>query len=325
MDKPEEKAGGAPRAHRTGRAPLPSQCRKEAEDDAQAPARVQMLLESPSYRPADEDVAFLRSPAMRGVRLQLDFWKAEELLLAHGIDHTVVVYGSTRIPEPAAACRKLELARLAARAAPHDPALARAVRIAQQLVEHSRYYEMAHEFGQLISRSDSPARTRGMVVVTGGGPGIMEAANRGAFDAGMPTVGLNITLPHEQFPNPYISTPLCFQFHYFAIRKLHLLRRARAAVFFPGGYGTFDEMFEVLTLLQTDKIAALPVVLVGSAYWRRAFDVEFLIDEGMIDVEDAKLFQYAESAREVCEIIDRWYGAAPRSDAAPTAARTPST
>ena len=145
--------------------------------------------------------------------------------------------------------------------------------------------------------------------MTGGGPGMMEAANRGAFDAGSKTIGLNISLPHEQYPNPYITPDLCFRFHYFALRKLHFLKRTRALVAFPGGFGTFDELFETLTLIQTRKIKPVPVILVGEQYWRQAVNVDFLVDEGVIDEEDRELFWYAETAEEIWKGILQWYEA----------------
>jgi uncharacterized protein (TIGR00730 family) len=273
------------------------------ESDPAAAERVRQLIASPSYRQADEDRAFLQRPEMCGVRLQLDFWKVEEILQRHGIEQTVVVYGGTRLVEPAAAARRLDAARAALAKAPSDEGCRCAVAIAERIVAKSRYYTVAHAFGRIVGRAaatDGPPR---LAVVTGGGPGIMEAANRGAFEAGAPSIGLNISLPREQYPNPYITPDLCFKLHYFAIRKLHLLERAKAAVFFPGGYGTFDELFEVLTLLQTRKIAPLPVVLVGEAYWRRAVDIGFLVDEGVIEPGDAALFSYAETAEAIWTAI----------------------
>jgi uncharacterized protein (TIGR00730 family) len=171
---------------------------------------------------------------------------------------------------------------------------------------------VARRFGRLVAQSGAGPRDSRLVVMTGGGPGIMEAANRGAFDAGAATIGLNITLPHEQFPNPYITPDLCFRFHYFAVRKLHFLLRAKALVVFPGGYGTLDELFETLTLVQTRKIQPVPVVLVGEAYWRRVFDVDFLVEEGTIDPEDRELFWFAETAEEIWEGILDWYERAGR-------------
>jgi uncharacterized protein (TIGR00730 family) len=273
----------------------------------QADLRVQHLVESPSYRQADEDLAFLQRPDMCGVRLQLDYWKAEELLQRHQIDHTIVVHGSTLLVESGVAQQLLEAAQRALDAAPNDPDCRREVAVAQRVLAKSAYNTVACELGRLIGSAQATPTLPELTVVTGGGPGIMEAANRGAFEAGAASVGFNISLPREQLPNPYLSPDLCFRFHYFAIRKLHLLERAKAAVFFPGGYGTCDELFEVLTLLQTGKIKPLPVVLVGERFWRQAFDVQFLIDEGMISASDADLFSVAETASEIWQIIVRWY------------------
>uniref|UniRef100_E1THR2 Cytokinin riboside 5'-monophosphate phosphoribohydrolase n=1 Tax=Burkholderia sp. (strain CCGE1003) TaxID=640512 RepID=E1THR2_BURSG len=269
--------------------------------------RVRRLVESPSYRQADEDLAFLQRPEMCGVRLQLDYWKAEELLQRHQVDHTVVVYGSTRITEPGTAQLRLEAAQHALNAAPGDPICMGEVALAQRLLEKSVYNTVARELGRLIGRAEATPTLPKLTVVTGGGPGIMEAANRGAFEVGAASVGLNISLPHAQLPNPYLSPDLCLRFHYFAIRKLHLLERAKAAVFFPGGYGTCDELFEVLTLLQTGKIKPLPVVLVGERFWRQAVDVQFLIDEGMIAESDAALFCVAETAPQIWRLVTQWY------------------
>lgn len=283
------------------REPLPWHRPKPAAEDPDAPRRVRAILDSPSYRRADQDVEFLNHDDTRGVRLQLDYFKAESLLERHGIRHTVVVFGSTRIPEPAVARRRLKRLRGALERDAGNPDLLTRVGIAERIVAKSRYYEVAREFTRLAAASGR------MVVTTGGGPGIMEAANRGAFDAGAKSVGMNISLPHEQYPNPYITPDLCFQFHYFALRKLHFLLRARALVVFPGGYGTFDELFETLALVQTRKIKPVPVVLVGEAYWRRAFDPDFLVAEGVIDREDRDLFWFAETAAEIWDGIRHWY------------------
>lgn len=270
---------------------------------------------------ADEDVAFLKRPGMRGIRLQLDYWKAEERLQSERIGHAVVIYGSTSIVAPAVASARLDDANRALAVRPHDAGRRRAVAEATRLVERSVYYRVAREFGRIVGRADRRMRTTRLAVVTGGGPGIMEAANRGAYESGAPSIGFNIELPREQAPNPYITPGLCFRFHYFAIRKLHLLERAKAAVFFPGGYGTFDELFEVLTLLQTGKIPPLPVILVGEAYWRRAVDFAFLADEGMIDRRDLDLFAYCESAPDIWRSIGGWYA---RRRARPATRRRPS-
>jgi len=287
--------------------PLPWQTPKSAEEDPDAQQRLQTILEGTTYLQADEDPGFLRRDDTRGLRLHVDYLKPELLFAEHDVRHTIVVFGSTRIPEPAAAQRRFEAAASACQAAPNDEALARKRDVAARLVDKSRYYEIARELGRLVGRSGAGPEDCTVVIATGGGPGIMEAANRGAFDVGAKSAGLNITLPHEQYPNPYITPELCFRFHYFAMRKLHFLLRARALVFFPGGYGTLDELFETLALIQTRKIEPVPVVLVGEAYWRRAFDVDFLVDEGVIDLEDRDLYWHAESAAEVWEGIGHWH------------------
>ena len=292
--------------------PLPWQSPKAAEEDRDAPARLAAIMASPAYLQADEDVAFLGSDQMRGLRLQLDFTKAEYGLEAHGIRHTIVVFGSTRIPEPETAALRLAKARRALAENPGDPVRRRDVKIAERIVEKSRYYTVAREFGGLVGGLAPASDGSRIALMTGGGPGVMEAANRGAFDAGAKTVGLNITLPHEQYPNPYVTPGLCFRFHYFALRKMHFLHRARALVAFPGGYGTLDELFETLTLVQTRKIAPLPIVLVGREFWSRAVDIPFLVEEGVIDPEDADLFCVAETARESLDFIQDWHTQAGR-------------
>ncbi|WP_321820170.1 MULTISPECIES: LOG family protein [unclassified Burkholderia] len=271
------------------------------------PRRARRVAPSPNRVSAEADATLLRGSGMRGIRLQFDYWKAEERLQNERIGHAVVIYGSTRIVAPSVAKARLDEANRLLAERPYDPSRRRAVTIASRLVEYSVYYRVARAFGRIVAHADRCTRTARLAIVTGGGPGIMEAANRGAYERGAPSIGFNIELPREQAPNPYITRALCFRFHYFAIRKLHLLERAKAAVFFPGGYGTFDELFEVLTLLQTRKIAPLPVVLVGEAYWRRAVDLAFLADEGMIDRRDLELFTYCESAEAIWDAIGSWY------------------
>ena len=251
----------------------------------------------------------LAQDGVRGVRLQLDYLKPEILLQQHKIHQTIVVFGSTRICEPAAAMRKVQALRALLAADAKNDELQRQLEIAERIQAKSHYYEVAREFGRLVGAANHGAREHHTAVITGGGPGVMEAANRGAFDAGAKSVGLNISLPHEQYPNPYVTPELCFSFHYFALRKLHFLLRAKALVAFPGGYGTFDELFEVLTLIQTRKIKPIPVVLVGEAYWRRAVDIDFLVDEGVIDSEDRELFWFAETAEEIWNGILHWHDA----------------
>lgn len=289
------------------REPLPWQRPKPVEEDPEAQQRIQAILESPTYREADEDVEFLQSGEARGVRLQLDYLKPQLLLNRHNVQQTIVVFGGTRIQEPAAARRKVVALRMAQAEAPNDREVARRLSIAERLLAKSEYYDVAREFGQLVARSNKRAERQRLVVVTGGGPGIMEAANRGAFHAGAETVSLNIHLAHEQYPNPYITPELCFRFHYFAIRKLHFLLWAKALVAFPGGYGTLDELFETLALVQTRTIKPVPVILVGERYWRQVFNAEFLADEGVIDPEDRELFWFAETAEEIWEGIIQWY------------------
>jgi uncharacterized protein (TIGR00730 family) len=245
----------------------------------------------------------------RGVRLQIDYLKPELLLEQHGVAHSIVVFGSTRLQEPDAAQRKVEAIEQALAIDPADEDLQRRLNVALSIREKSRYYEEARAFGRLVATSGKGPKDCCVTLVTGGGPGIMEAANRGAYDVGAKSIGLNITLPHEQYPNPYITPELCFRFHYFAIRKLHFLKRAKALVAFPGGYGTLDELFETLTLIQTRSITPLPVVLVGESFWRQAIDVDFLVTEGVIDAEDRDLFWYAETAEEIWQGIQHWHRA----------------
>jgi uncharacterized protein (TIGR00730 family) len=285
---------------------LPWKTPKPASEDTDAPALVAEILRAPNYLPADRDVSFLNRSDNRGLRLQLDYSKAETLLREHGVAHSIVVFGSTRVPEPLAAQRAVEALERQEAEAPGDAELSGRLRIARRVLEKSRYYEVAREFGRIVGRAEGTSGNR-LVVVTGGGPGMMEAANRGAHEAGARTVGLNISLPHEQYPNPYLTPSLCFQFRYFAIRKLHFLLRARALVVFPGGFGTMDELFETLTLIQTRKVRPVPVILVGKAFWRRVFDPDFLVEEGVIDPEDRDLFWYAETAQEIWDDIQRWY------------------
>lgn len=288
------------------RTALPWQTPKSDQEDIEASARIAQIMRHPGYRPADEELDFLEQDNARGVRLMLDYLKPESLLDRQGISHTIVVFGSTRICEPRVAKAQVEeLARMCL-LSPEDAELKRKLRIAERVLDNSRYYQMAQAFGRIVSEQEGPEGHR-LVIVTGGGPGIMEAANRGAFDVGARTVGLNITMPHEQFPNPYLTPGLCYSFRYFGMRKLHFLLRARALVVFPGGYGTLDELFETLTLIQTRTISPMPVILVGERFWRGVFDPEFLVEEGVVDPEDRELFWFAETADEIWADILRWY------------------
>lgn len=286
---------------------LPWQHPKPSSEDPECIDKLEIILNSPSYVPAIEDVNFLDGEDARGVRLQLDYLKPERLLKAHGVEATIVVFGSTRIIEPTAAQEKVSFLHDALDAQPDNIALKRQLLVAERILAKSHYYEIAREFSRIVSNAGEGPKDSRLVVMTGGGPGIMEAANRGAHDSGAENVGLNITLPHEQYPNPYITPELCFQFHYFALRKMHFMMRAKALVAFPGGYGTFDEVFETLTLIQTRKIKPVPVVLVGKEYWQKAIDIDFLLDEGVIDVEDRDLLWFAETAEEIWEGLLCWY------------------
>ena len=278
-----------------------------SEKDPEATRRVRNILKSPAYQRADRDVAFLNDNDVRGTRLQLDYLKPELNLRRQGIEQTIVVFGSSRIPDPVVAKDRVDALRAAEVNAPDDTALAEKLRIAERVLANSDYYTVARKFAALVSKSGKGPDDPRVTVMTGGGPGMMEAANRGAFDAGSKSVGLNITLPHEQSPNSYISEELAFSVHYFAIRKLHFLLRARALVAFPGGYGTLDEIFETLTLVQTKTIKPLPVILVGESFWRRAFDPDFLISEGVISAADRQLFSYAETAEQIWSEICAWH------------------
>jgi uncharacterized protein (TIGR00730 family) len=232
-----------------------------------------VLKESENYREADTDVDFLSHDATRGVRLQVDYLKAELALKEHGVEHTIVVFGSTRIREPASALREVHRLQRAIEDTSNAvdvPLLMRQLAIEKRLHAKSHYYDVARSFGRLVGAAGKCPEDCRVTLMTGGGPGIMEAANRGAFDVGAHSIGLNIGLPYEQFPNPYITPGLCFRFHYFALRKLHFLLRAKALVVFPGGFGTFDELFETITLVQTRKIKPVPIVLVDEQYWRKA-------------------------------------------------------
>jgi uncharacterized protein (TIGR00730 family) len=286
---------------------LPVQKPKSSVDDAAAPGRLDTILASPTYRQADQDVSFLNQDNVRGPRLELDYLKAELLLEQHGIAQTIAVFGSTRIVEPACAQREVDRLTQLAASSPDDACTKRELAVAKRILDNSRYYDVAREFGQIVASQAAQSDGCRIFIMTGGGPGIMEAANRGAYDRGAKSIGLNITLPHEQFPNPYITPELCFRFHYFALRKLHFLMRARALVAFPGGYGTFDELFEALALVQTRKIKPLPIIMVGESYWRQAVNIDFLAAEGVIDPEDRQLFWYAETAAEIWDGILKWY------------------
>ena len=281
---------------------------RSAEVEVKANKKVEKTAQtvSPSYRIAFTDTDFLLRRSLRSVRLQLELLKPETLQQDFGITSTIAVYGSARIPAPEDAEAELLEAEAACELQPQDAVAQQQYKKAQRNVRMSQYYTHAREFAKLASVIAEDEES-GDVIVTGGGPGIMEAANRGAHDVQAKSIGLTISLPHEEAPNPYITPELAFHFHYFAIRKMHFLMRARAVVVFPGGYGTLDELFEVLTLLQTGKIAPLPILLFGRAFWERVVTFQALVDDGVISPEDLDLFQYVETAQEAWKCIEDFY------------------
>jgi uncharacterized protein (TIGR00730 family) len=278
------------------------------DDVALVAENMERILTSPSYSLAQEDRALLERPETRGVRMLLELGKPELAFQADAITSTVIVFGGTQIVDrPAAERRVSEARRALARVQGGKPdvvaRLERELRRSERLHSYSRYYDAAREFARLVSIDNQCDDKRDFVVVTGGGPGIMEAANRGAFDVGCKSIGLNIKLPAEQQPNPFITPELCFQFKYFAMRKFHFILRAAAVVLFPGGFGTLDEMFETLTLRQTQRMQPVPIVLFGRDYWKKVLDFQFLADSGVIADEHLELFTYAETAAEAWEHI----------------------
>ncbi len=260
---------------------------------------------SSAYKLADSDSEFLQRDELRAVRLQLEWFKPELIQQDEGIESTIVVFGSARLLEPQAAQAKLAEAEQALAQSPKDADKQRAVAIAKNQLALAPYYDEAREFGRLVSSVCQIDGRCEYVVVTGGGPGIMEAGNRGAADVGAKSIGLNIVLPFEQNPNAYITPSLCFQFRYFALRKMHFLNRAKALVVFPGGFGTMDELFETLTLLQTGKVKDVSVVLIGKNYWEDLINWKKFVEYGLISPEDLSLFHFAETAAEAWKIIMR--------------------
>jgi uncharacterized protein (TIGR00730 family) len=275
------------------------------------------LKKSPAYRIAYEDVEFLNEDGQRSVRLLLELQKPENRLQEYNIKSTIVVFGSARMLPPDKARRQLDqLLEKQKTSKRITKAMEREIARARKQVEQSKYYEEARRFSRMISQDFMETHRKDFVVATGGGPGIMEAANRGAYDEGQMSMGLNITLPTEQEPNPYISPELCFQFRYFAIRKMHFLMRARALVAFPGGFGTMDELFEALCLVQTGKMPVMPIVLVGREWWNKVINWEFFVEESVIDPDDLKLFSVVDTAQEAVDTIYAFYrgGVPPEAD-----------
>lgn len=273
------------------------------DDEVAREEIIERIVLSPSYRLAYRDIDFLSSPEMRPVRINLELQKPELALKKHNIHSTIVVFGSTQIVEPAEAQRRLDHARSQLAETPDDGRRRRAVARAERIASRSHYYNTAREFASLVSASCQSECPCDYVIVTGGGPGIMEAANRGAHDVGAKSVGLNIKLPHEQHPNPYITPELSFRFHYFAVRKMHFLLRAKALVVFPGGFGTLDELFDALTLRQTGRMQNIPIIIFGRKFWDNVINFRFLADEGTIDDGDLDLLRFADTPDEAWKII----------------------
>ena len=288
------------------------------DDVALVAENMERILNSPSYCLAQEDRSLLERPEMRGVRMLLELGKPELAFQADSITSTVIVFGGTQIVDRTAAERRLSEARRAiSRGAqqPPEAKLARELQRSERLLSYSRYYDAAREFARLVSIDNQCDDKRDYVVITGGGPGIMEAANRGAFDVGCKSIGLNIKLPAEQQPNPFITPELCFQFKYFAMRKFHFILRAAAVVLFPGGFGTLDEMFETLTLRQTHRMQPVPIILFGRDYWSNVIDFQFLADSGVIQDAHLDLFTYAETPEEAWQQILDFHAAHPAAPA----------
>lgn len=268
--------------------------------DLQAHADLGNMLEADAYRLAFADPEFLLRRETRGMRIQLEMLKPDLDQAAQGVENTVVVFGSARFPAPEDAQAALEAAKASGEA--------KQLALAERHVRNAKHYDNARLFARLVAgySARKPLKDR-LFICTGGGPGIMEAANRGAFEMGALTPGLNIALPHEQKANPYVTPSLSFKFHYFATRKMHFMMRAKALVAFPGGFGTLDELFEVITLVQTKKAKPVPIVLFGTEYWKKLINMDVLVEEGAISPEDLNLFHYTDDPQEAWEIIRTFY------------------
>ena len=264
---------------------------------------LELIISSNNYQLAHEDRELLNSDEMRGVRMLLEINKPEKILEEQNILSTIIVFGGASLTDKSSINNRLELAKNSLTKDPSSSDLQREITRLKNLQSISHYYDSAREFAKIVSRQNQKEHCNSHVIVTGGGPGIMEAANRGAFDADCKSIGLNISLPNEQHPNSYITPGLCFKFNFFALRKFHFVMRSVAAVFFPGGFGTFDELFELLTLRQTGMKTQIPINLFGRDYWSKVINFQFLSDHGLISDEHMNLFQYADSASEAWDII----------------------
>ena len=274
-----------------------------SDDQELVRKNLELIISSNNYQLAHEDRELLNSDEMRGVRMLLEINKPEKILEEQNILSTIIVFGGASLTDKSSINNRLELAKNSLTKDPSSSDLQREITRLKNLQSISHYYDSAREFAKIVSRQNQKEHCNSHVIVTGGGPGIMEAANRGAFDADCKSIGLNISLPNEQHPNAYITPGLCFKFNYFALRKFHFVMRSVAAVFFPGGFGTFDELFELLTLRQTGMKTQIPIILFGQDYWSKVINFQFLSDHGLISDEHMNLFQYADSASEAWDII----------------------
>ncbi|MGM0481999.1 MAG: TIGR00730 family Rossman fold protein [Pseudomonadota bacterium] len=281
--------------------------RRRLKSAKQSEAAVAKIEGQGSYKLSFADPDFLLQDDLRPVRLQLEYLKPELTLAQNQVDATIVVFGSARFLSPEQAQHDKRIAEQALADAPDDDSLKGNLRRAQRALKNSRYYQQAMDFSHIATDYNLTHKDDNLMIVSGGGPGVMEAANRGAMEAGGKSIGFNIVLPKEQRPNPYITPEYCFQFHYFAIRKMHFLQRARALVAFPGGFGTLDEVFETLTLVQTKKSDPVPIILVGSEFWRRLIDFDVMVEEGAIGEKDLDLFTIVDSAADAWQTICDYY------------------
>ncbi len=266
-------------------------------------SNLEAILKSSTYKLAHEDIDLLNTDEMRGVRMLLEITKPEQVIKKENIISTVIVFGGVHISEEITSKRRLDDAEKLLSSNPKSKSSKINIERLKNLNSLSHYYSAARELSKLISLDSKTKNTHSHVIVTGGGPGIMEAANRGAFDAGCKSIGLNISLPNEQHPNSFITPGLCFKFNYFAMRKFHFVMRSAAAVFFPGGFGTLDELFELLTLRQTGMKKNIPIILFGRSYWEKVINFQFLSDMGLIGENDLSIFQYADTAKEAWNLI----------------------
>ena len=262
-----------------------------------------LIINSDSYKLAYEDISLLNRNEMRGVRMLLEITKPDLILEENKVLSTIIIFGGASITEESKTRKKIKEIKKSIKKDPASILLKRNLSRLENLVLMSHYYESARNFSKLASINNQNKNCNSHVIVTGGGPGIMEAANRGAFEANCKSIGLNISLPNEQIPNAFITPGLCFKFDYFALRKIHFVMRSVAAVFFPGGFGTLDELFELLTLRQTGMKKKIPIILFGREYWDKVINFEYLADLGLISDEDLNLFEYADTAIEAWEII----------------------